>query len=169
MIRRTAPLAGLLVAGALMLASCATPSPTVWQSTVEAVASQAAAGDYASALASLDGLEAQVVTARDAGETPADEAEAVLSRIATVRADLTALVPSPTPSPQPVQNAEPTQTSAPVQSADPVPQQPAAPDENADDGTDDNNGPGTGKQPSDQQPGDKGNGRGKGDPGKKDD
>ncbi|MDU0365907.1 hypothetical protein AB0O16_11565 [Microbacterium sp. NPDC089180] len=156
MIRR-ASLAGVVaVAAALALAGCTPPAaPTAWQQNVQTIAEQASAGDYASALASLDALEAEVTARRDAGEITAEEADAILTRIATVRADLTGLVPTPTPTPEP----EPAQTTEP------------APDDQqdvVDDGTDDTGGGGNGGGPSDKKPGDeKGPGNGKG-PGKKD-
>lgn len=152
MIRR-ASLAGVVaVAAALALAGCTPPAaPTAWQQNVQTIAEQASAGDYASALASLDALEAEVTARRDAGEITAEEADAILTRIATVRADLTGLVP--TPEPEPAQTTEP----APDDQQDVV-----------DDGTDDTGGGGNGGGPSDKKPGDeKGPGNGKG-PGKKD-
>lgn len=155
MRRRIAPAAGLVLAAVLTLSACTPPAaePTAWQSTVETVAAQASGGDYAAALATLDALEAEVTARRDAGELAPDEAEAILSRIATVRADLTSLTPTPTPTPTP----EPVQTSEPVQ------QQPTVPDEDgsSDDGTDDEVDPGDqgpGNGPSDQAPGGNGNG-----------
>ncbi|WJS91890.1 hypothetical protein [Microbacterium testaceum] len=156
MIRRAAPAAGLLLAAAIVLTACTPPAatPTAWQQNVQTVADLASGGDYASALASLDALEADVVARRDAGEISADEADGILSRIATVRADLTSLVPTPTPTP--------TTEPAPTQSSDTVvddggdePAQPA-PDDQSPGGKDDK-GPGNGN----------GNGNGKG-PGKKD-
>ncbi|MFF7681436.1 hypothetical protein ACFZA2_01655 [Microbacterium sp. NPDC007973] len=154
MIRR-ASLAGVVaVAVALALAGCTPPAaPTAWQQNVQTIAEQASAGDYASALASLDALEAEVTARRDAGEITAEEADAILTRIATVRADLTGLVPTPTPTPTPVRTTEP-----------------ASDDQQdvVDDGTDGTGGGGNGGDPSDKKPGDeKGPGNGKG-PGKKD-
>ncbi|MBD8478594.1 hypothetical protein [Microbacterium sp. CFBP 8794] len=158
MRRRIAPAAGLVLAAVLTLSACTPPAaePTAWQSTVETVAAQASGGDYVAALATLDALEAEVTARRDAGELAADEAEAILSRIATVRADLTSLTPTPTPTPTP----EPVQTSEPVQ-------QPTVPEEDgsSDDGTDDEVDPGDqgpGNGPSDQAPGGSGNGNGNG-------
>ena len=152
MRRRIAPAAGLVLAAVLTLSACTPPAaePTAWQSTVETVAAQASGGDYAAALATLDALEAEVTARRDAGELAPDEAEAILSRIATVRADLTSLTPTPTPTPEPVQTSEPVQ-------------QPTVPEEDgsSDDGTDDEVDPGDqgpGNGPSDQAPGGNGNG-----------
>lgn len=157
MRRRIAPAAGLVLAAVLTLSACTPPAaePTAWQSTVETVAAQASGGDYAAALATLDALEAEVTARRDAGELAADEAEAILSRIATVRADLISLTPTPTPTPEPVQTSEP------------VHQQPIVPEEDGstDDGTDDEVDPGDqgpGNGPSDQAPGGNGNGNGNG-------
>lgn len=160
MRRRILLPAGLLLAAAIGLTGCTTPAaePTAWQSTVQAVANQASAGDYTSALATLDALEAEVVARRDAGTLSADEADGILSRIAVVRADLTSLTPAPAPTPS--STVEPT------------------PDEQStitDDGGADDEGP---ENPGDQGPGgnDKGKGPGKDDqgpgsgggPGKKD-
>ncbi|MBD8218992.1 hypothetical protein IFU40_10150 [Microbacterium sp. CFBP 13617] len=155
MRRRIAPAAGLVLAAVLTLSACTPPAaePTAWQSTVETVAAQASGGDYAAALATLDALEAEVIARRDAGELPADEAEAILSRIATVRADLTSLIPTPTPEP------EPAQTSEPVQQQPSVPEE----DESSDDGTEVDPGEqDPGNAPSDQAPGGNGNGSGNG-------
>lgn len=109
-MRRRA-LAGVLLAAAVILAGCTPPAttPTAWQQTVQSVASQASTGDYASALATLDALEAEVVARRDAGEITAQEADGILSRIATVRADLSSLVPAPTPTPTPTVESTPEQ------------------------------------------------------------
>jgi hypothetical protein len=139
--------AGLLLAAAVGLTGCATPAaePTAWQSAVQTVANQASAGDYTSALATLDALEAEVVARRDAGTLSAEEADGILSRIAVVRADLTSLTPTPAPTPSPT--VEPT----------PDEQSPITDDGGADDEGREN--------PGDQGPG--GNGKGKG-PGKDD-
>lgn len=147
MKRRIVPAAGLVVAAVLTLSACTPPTaePTAWQSRVETVAAQAFGGDYAAALATLDALEVEVTARRDAAELAADEAEAILSRIATVRADLTSLTPTPAP--------EPVQTSEPVQ------QQPTVPEEDDDVDPGDQ---GSGDGPSDQAPGGNGNGNGNG-------
>ena len=91
----------------LMLAGCTPPAaePNAWQGVVQTLASQASAGDYSSASATLDQLEADVIAQRDAGTIASAEAEAILSRIATVRADLASLAPSPEPTPE--QTTEP--------------------------------------------------------------
>ena len=147
MRRRLLPCAGLLLAAAIALTGCTPPAaePTAWQSAVQTVANQASAGDYASALATLDALEAEVVSRRDAGTLSADEADGILSRIAEVRADLTSLTPTPTATPAPT--VEPTPEDQPAVSDD--------------SGTDD----GAPTNPGDQGKG--GNGQGKG-PGKDD-
>lgn len=136
MIRRVAPATALVFASALALSACAQPaaSPTAWQQSVQTVAEQASAGDYASALASLDALEAEVTARRDAGEITAEEADAILARIATVRADLASLVPAPSSSPTPEQTAapqesvEPEETSEPEETAEPEPSETAEPE-----------------------------------------
>ena len=156
MIRRAAPLAGILFAGVLTLAACTPPAatPTAWQQNVQTVADQASSGDYASALASLDALEADVSARRDAGEISAEEADGILSRIATVRADLTSLAPRPSPTPTTEPSPEQSQDTVTDDGGD-EPAQPA-PDDKGPGGTDDK-APGNGN----------GNGNGKG-PGKKD-
>ena len=103
--------AAVTVAAALALAGCAPPAePTAWQASVETVADQAAGGDYAGALTSLDALEVEVTARRDAGELASEDAERILASLATVRADLTALLetpePSPTPTPKPSSSAK---------------------------------------------------------------
>ena len=155
MIRRIAPTAGFLLAATLALAACTPPAatPTAWQQSVQTVADQASGGDYTSALASLATLEADVVARRDAGEVTADEAAGILSRIATVRADLTSLVPTPTPTPTTEPTPEPSQETVTDDDGGDEPAQPA-PDDKGSGGKDDK-GPGNG------------NGNGKG-PGKKD-
>lgn len=147
MRRRILLPAGLLLAATLALTGCTPPAaqPTAWQSTVQTVANQASAGDYASALSTLDALEAEVVSRRDAGTLSAGDADGILSRIAAVRADLSSLTPTPTPTPTPT--AEPTPDEQPTISED---------------GGADDEEP---ANPGDQGPG--GNGKGKG-PGKDD-
>ncbi|MDF2045186.1 hypothetical protein [Microbacterium sp. Kw_RZR3] len=146
MRRRVLPVVGVLVAITVALAGCTPPAtePTAWQSTVRTVADQASAGDYASALATLDALEAEVTARRDAGELSAEEAAAILDRIATVRADLTSLAPTPTPEPTPEPTTEPTPEEQPSIS---------------DDGSSDDQAP---ANPGDQGPGDNGKGKGPG-------
>lgn len=111
MSRRAPALAGIVLVVVVVLTGCTPPAsaPTAWQDTVRTVASQASTGDYPSALATLDALEAEVVARRDGGEIPTEEADAVLGRIATVRADLSALVPTPTPTPAPTTESTPEQ------------------------------------------------------------
>lgn len=147
----------LAVAMSVALAACAPPAaePTAWQQSVQTVARQASAGDYTSALSTLDALESEVVARRDAGGISAEEADAILARIATVRTDLSGSTPTPTPTPEPTQTTQP----APDDQQDVV-----------DDGGGDSNegGGGPGQGPADGKPGnDKGPGNGKG-PGKKD-
>ncbi|MDF2991054.1 MAG: hypothetical protein K0S37_1568 [Microbacterium sp.] len=149
---------GVLLVAVLALAGCAAPTtaPTAWQSTVETVADQASTGDYASALATLDALDADVVARRDSGELSAAEADAILGRIATVRADLSVLVPTPTP------------TSEPVTTTEPEPA-PTTPDDSTDEGDDESVDPGDDAPngPDDKGPG--GSGKDKGGQGPSDD
>lgn len=156
MIRRAAPAAGLVLIAALSLTSCAPPAatPTAWQQSVQTVADQASTGDYASALASLDALEADVIARRDAGEISSTEADGILSRIASVRADLTSLVPTPSPTPSTPSSPEPSQET--VTDDGGTAPSPQGPDDTGPGGKDDK-APGNGN----------GNGNGKG-PGKKD-
>ncbi|WP_150952050.1 hypothetical protein [Microbacterium testaceum] len=166
MIRRAAPAAGLLLAASVALAACTPPAqaPTAWQQNVQTVADQASTGDYASALASLDALEADVIARRDAGEITADEADGILNRIATVRADLTSLVPSPEPTPTTESSTGSSTGSSTEESTELAPEQ--SQDTVTDDGGDGPSQP----APDDKGPGgkdDKGPGGGKG-PGKKD-
>uniref|UniRef100_UPI0028D865E2 hypothetical protein n=1 Tax=uncultured Microbacterium sp. TaxID=191216 RepID=UPI0028D865E2 len=131
--RRAAPAAALLLAAGIALAACTPPdaAPSAWQQSVQTVAELASAGDYASALASLDALEADVIAQRDAGEITAAEADGILARIATVRADLTSLAPAPSSSPVPEETGEPepSETTAPepTDSAEPEPTETAEP------------------------------------------
>lgn len=165
-MRRSVPAAGLVLAVALALAACAQPAaePTAWQQSVQTVAEQASAGDYASALAGLDALEAEVTARRDAGEITVAEADAILARIATVRSDLTSLTPAPSPTPA-EESTEPEETTEPEPSetAEPEPTPSASPTAEApDDG-----GGGAGEQTPSEGNGNKGPGGGG--PGGKDD
>lgn len=156
MIRRAAPAAGFVLIAALSLTSCAPPAaaPTAWQQSVQTVADQASTGDYSSALSSLDALEADVIARRDAGEISSTEADGILSRIASVRADLTSLVPTPSPTPSTQASPEPSQEA--VTDDGGTAPSPQAPDDKGPGGKDDK-APGNGN----------GNENGKG-PGKKD-
>ncbi|WP_148286490.1 hypothetical protein [Microbacterium sp. B19] len=141
------------------LAGCTQPAPetTAWQGTVQTLASQASGGDYASASATLDQLEADVIAQRDAGTISPDEATAILSRIATVRADLVSLAPSPSPEPTVADTPEPTQDTV----VDDGPSQQEQPPQNDDKGPGNPGKGGGGK-------GGKGESTGPGGPGKKD-
>lgn len=159
MIRRTGAVTALLLAATLALAACTPPAatPNGWQQNVQTIAEQAAAGDYASALAGLDTLEADVTTRRDAGELTAEEADGILTRVATVRADLTALVPTPTPTPMPTTDPEPqdestvpADTSGGDDQSGPSQPGPGAPDDRGGKdkgGGKDGTGPGSGQGP----------------------
>ncbi|WP_270352389.1 hypothetical protein [Microbacterium testaceum] len=154
-MRRTTVMTGVLVAATLALAACTPPAaPSAWQQSVQTLASQASAGDYASALAGLDALEAEVIARRDAGEITTDEADGILSRIATVRADLSSLAPTPTPTPSEQQTTEPAQDD----SQDSV----------SDDGDDQQSDPPAEQQPSNEGPSGKGGDKGDKGPGGKD-
>lgn len=150
MRRRALPAVVVTVAAAFVLAGCTPPAatPTAWQQSVQTVAEQASTGDYSTALTSLDALEAEVTARRDAGEITADEADAILTRIATVRADLTSLVPAPASTPTP----EPSQTT----DSGTDDQQDTVTDDGGDDSS--NDGPAD-KAP---EPGNNGNGKGPG-------
>lgn len=149
------------------LAGCTLPAPetTAWQGTVQTLASQASGGDYASASATLDQLEADVVAQRDAGTISADEATAILSRIETVRADLASLNPAPSPEPTTEQTPEPTVADTPEPAQDTVvddgPSQQEQPPQNDDKGPGNPGKGGGGK-------GGKDDSTGPGGPGKKD-
>ncbi len=157
MIRRTGAVTALLLAATLALAACTPPAatPNGWQQNVQTIAEQAAAGDYASALAGLDTLEADVTARRDAGELTAEEADGILTRVATVRADLTALVPTPTPTPttdpEPQdESTVPTDTSGGDDQSGPSQPAPGAPDDRGGKdkgGGKDGTGPGSGQGP----------------------
>lgn len=179
MRRRLLAPPALALATAIALAGCTPPpaEPTAWQGVVQTLASQASGGDYASASATLDRLEADVIAQRDAGAIPATEAEAILSRIAAVRADLASLAPAaePTPAPTPEPSQEPVTdvSSEPVESTivDDDTDDDDAPDM-TDDQPEKQSGPG-GKGPEKPGKGDDGKGKredsaGRGGPGTKD-
>lgn len=153
MKRRVMPAAAVFLAATIAFAGCTPPAAerTAWQRTVETVAAQASGGDYATALATLDALETDVVSRRDAGEVSAEQTDAILGRIATVRADLIALVPSPTPTPTPTLEPEPAPTSEPT----PEPQPTASDGASDDDGSDDDGSDGDDRSvaPSPADPG----------------
>ncbi|GLJ63006.1 hypothetical protein GCM10017576_31370 [Microbacterium barkeri] len=96
-----------LIVAAVVLTGCA-PSDTptaAFQDAVATVAEQAADGDAAGALASLDRLEADVDEALVDGRIDAARAVAIREAIDAVRADLERLAepsPTPTPSEEPV-------------------------------------------------------------------
>ena len=96
-----------LIVSAVVLTGCA-PSDTptaAFQDAVATVAEQAADGDAAGALASLDRLEADVDDALVDGRIDAARAVAIREAIDAVRADLERLAepsPTPTPSEEPV-------------------------------------------------------------------
>lgn len=162
----------LALATTIVLAGCTPPAaePTAWQGVVQTIASQASGGDYASASATLDQLEAEVTAQRDAGTLSASEAEAILARIAVVRADLSSLLPAPEPSAE--STPEPTEESSPEST--PEPTQSTVGDD--DEATDDEPSPpgdesGTPDEKDDKGPGKSGPGKGDpgtGGPGKKD-
>ena len=108
---------GAVVLGTL--AGCA-PTPTDMaasaanqlQSAVAAVTQSAAAGDIAGAITHLDALERRLREATAAGDIPADRSAKIEASISLVRADLTAALPTPTPTvteqvPAPGGNSEP--------------------------------------------------------------
>lgn len=179
MRRRLLAPPALALATAIALAGCTPPpaEPTAWQGVVQTLASQASGGDYASASATLDQLEADVIAQRDAGAIPATEAEAILSRIAAVRADLASLAPAPEPTPEPAPEpsqesavdvgSEPTESTVSDDDAD-EDESPATPDDQPEEqsrpGNEDQGKPGKGDEgrgKSDESPG-------RGGPGKKD-
>lgn len=96
-----------LIVAAVVLTGCA-PSDTptaAFQDAVATVAEQAADGDAAGALASLDRLEADVDEALVDGRIDAARAVGIREAIDAVRADLERLAepsPTPTPSEEPV-------------------------------------------------------------------
>lgn len=165
----------LALAATIVLAGCTPPAaePTAWQGVVQTLASQASGGDYASASTTLDQLEADVTAQRDAGTLSASEAEAILARIAVVRADLSSLLPTPEPTaestPEPTQETSPEPTQSTVgDDEEGIDDEPSSPgDEPSSPGeesrTPDEKG---GKGPGNSGPG-KGD-PGKGGPGKKD-
>ncbi|WP_394553469.1 hypothetical protein ACDF64_03690 [Agromyces sp. MMS24-JH15] len=100
-----------VVATALLLAGCASPTAkfddataTALHARVVAVAERSSAADYAGAVAELARLEGSLDAAVAAGDVPADRETGIRDAIALVRADLDALIaaaatPTPTPAP----------------------------------------------------------------------
>ena len=69
------------------------------QASVSAVTQAAAAGDPAGAIAALDALEAQLKQDTASGAISADRSARIQASIDLVRADLTAALPTPSPTP----------------------------------------------------------------------
>jgi hypothetical protein len=69
------------------------------QESVAAVTQAAAAGDPAGAIAALDSLEAQLKEDTASGAISADRSAQIQASIDLVRADLTAALPEPSPTP----------------------------------------------------------------------
>jgi len=128
------------------------------QQGVVLVADAAAAGDTVGAIAALDALEARLAEAEAAGSVSASRLTDIRAAIATVRADLSAVVETPAPTPTPT----PTPSSV-------EPVEPAAPVDDGADEPGDDGGPGNGNgNDGGGKNGDKGNnGNGNGN-GKKD-
>ena len=86
------------------------------QSTVVVAANQAATGDTAGALTTLDSLQAQLRQASATGDISADRATAIQHAIDLVRTDLQ---PTPVEAPAPEKTTTP-ETTAPVTTTDPI-------------------------------------------------
>ncbi|MBF4570453.1 hypothetical protein ITJ57_16930 [Plantibacter sp. VKM Ac-2880] len=148
-----------------LLGGCASPDAGLEADTgrelqqgVVLVADAAAAGDITGAIAALDALEARLAEAEADGSVSASRLTDIRAAIAAVRADLSPVVETPTPTPQP-SSVEPAEPVAPV-------------DDGADEpGDDDDKGNGDGNdgdKGDNGKNGDKGNnGKGNGN-GKKD-
>ena len=100
----TVTCAAMLVTAAL--SGCAPTEPGLdsaaaskMQESVSAVTEAAAAGDPAGALAALDALEAQLKEDTASGAISADRSARIQASIDLVRADLTAALPEPAPTP----------------------------------------------------------------------
>jgi len=96
--------AAMLVTAAL--SGCAPTEPGLdsvsasrMQESVAAVTQAAAAGDPAGAIAALDSLEAQLKEDTASGAISADRSAQIQASIDLVRADLTAALPEPSPTP----------------------------------------------------------------------
>lgn len=161
MSRRRFVMTAVVLSAGLALAGCTPPvaEPTAWQGVVQTLASQASGGDYAAASATLDQLEADVTAQRDAGTLPAAEAEAILARIAAVRADLVSLVPAPEPTtettPEPAPDA-PAPTTVDDDGADDEEQQTPGESDEEGPGNSDNGKDNKGKSDQSKGPGEKG-------------
>ncbi len=117
---RTAPVIALTIvlAAALGLSGCAPTSPGItastselMQSTIGVAAEQAAAGDAAGSLATLNSLEAQLNAAIGSGDVSAARAAGIQDAIDLVRADLQ---PAPVTTPAPSDTVLPATTAAPT-------------------------------------------------------
>ena len=151
MSRRRFAMTAVVLSAGLALAGCTPPvaEPTAWQGVVQTLASQASGGDYAAASATLDQLEADVTA----------EAQAILDRIAAVRADLVSLVPAPEPTtettPEPAPEA-PAPTTVDDDGADDEEQQTPGESDGEGPGNSDNGKDNKGKSDQSKGPGEKG-------------
>lgn len=81
---------------------------------VVSAADSVSTGDLATASSRLDELEARVTAERDAGTLTAEQADAALATIATIRAELAAQAsPSPAPEATPTEESTPADNSGP--------------------------------------------------------
>lgn len=153
MTRRYGTLAAASAAVTLIvsLSGCAAPAADIdagaselMQTTVMATADQAAAGDSAGALATLDTLQTQLQQAIDAGDITAARAVAVQRSIDLVRADL---APEPSVAPTPETSPDPVPAVEPVTPDPPAPAEKGEKGEKEDKGNkgEGNNGNGNGK------------------------
>jgi hypothetical protein len=146
---RTAVLAGILT---FTMAGCSPSDLSAataddLQVSVVSIADAAAAGDTATALAAVDGLQQQLTAALDAGTVRAERGARIQAALDQVRADLQALVPTPTPEPSeeaPTAPVDPTVSDPAVTESPVVPETDDSPAEDTEEtGTgNDNNGNG---------------------------
>ncbi|MFB2583792.1 hypothetical protein [Herbiconiux liukaitaii] len=159
---RRGAVSALVLSAVVALSGCAPAesdiaagTSSLMQSTIVTAAEQAAAGDTAAALATLDSLQAQLQQASADGDVSTARAASIQQSIDTVRADL-----QPVTEPAPAETV-PTET-APAETEEPVvdppatdPGAPAPGEEDGDDAEDEDDG----------GPGNNGNGNEDGSPG----
>ncbi|MCS5734472.1 hypothetical protein [Herbiconiux daphne] len=122
-LRAASAAAVIVVALTVGLAGCAGASSGIsagtgelMQSTVVTAANQAAAGDSAAALATIDNLETQLEQASSKGDVSPSRAATIQQAIDAVRADLLTPAPAATPEPEPEPSDEPVPAPEPVPS-----------------------------------------------------
>lgn len=154
MIARRSTFARAIIAAVILsvaLSGCASTPDALKQATadqlqagVRSVTTAASAGDFASAQAALDTLQADLLAAASAGELTGSRSAEIQSAINLVGADLDAAILAGAPTPLPASTSTPTSTPSPTPTKETKPGK-GNDDENDDDDDDDDKKGGRGK------------------------